>query len=437
MLTSKPIVIIGMQRSGTSALAGALAHLGVYFGSHEMLYQADANNPQGYFEHRKATILNLRCLHTFQMHPTSFGRLPNNWKANPQSDSLRNELKDYLKSEFAHQKHWGIKQPVTSLVLPLYNDVFSELGIEPHYILCVRSPLETMASEAHLDFGDSYRVMPSLGMRALGSWLRYTLGAAADTIGHRLSVVSYPDLLSNPAGVLERLVNQEPSWQPSEEQIHRAVASIKPDLHHNRVPIDGLDEFPSIVKQTYLATTQFNESDSTSRQALVDLHREFQTWTDLLGEPAPPAGKLGLAWVQDGKPRVAEVAYQPTGDWQTISVQVDAPPKTPLNGLLYGPPFRAWIRHSTWHVGGMRTSATLRGGLGSQLKYGAGLYQLDGVFEPNQINVTTPGGDGPYTLEIEFLLETGPMIIEDAAAGLARKLEDCVLGFEQLMAQSR
>jgi hypothetical protein len=433
--SSRPIVIIGMQRSGTSALAGALARLGVNFGSEELLYQGDANNPQGYFEHRKATILNLRCLHTFQMHPTSFGCLPKNWKVNPQSESLRSELKDYLKIEFAHQKRWGIKQPVTSLVLPIYNDVFSELGVEPHYVLCVRSPLETMASEARLDFGGSYRVMPSLGMRAIGSWLRYTLGAAADAFGYKLSVVAYPDLLSNPADVLARLVARDDSWQPSTEQFQEAVASIKTDLRHNRVSLDELDAFPPIVKQTYLATTRFNDSNQTDWDEILALHQEFTTWTELLGDPEPAAGKLGLAWVQDGKARVTETPFQPTGDWQTVAIQVDAPPKTNLNGLLYGPPFRGWIRRSIWHVGDMKTSATLRGGLGSQLSYEAGMYRLDGVFEPNQIGLTTPGGEGLYTLELELLLETGPQVFEDAAAALARKLEACVSNFELLSAQ--
>ncbi len=162
-LHPRPIVIIGMQRSGTSALAGALVHLGLNLGNEKWLYEGDANNPQGYFENRKIVTLNLRCLEAFQMHPTSFGQLPPNWKEHPMAEDFRADLKKILIEEYEGGGRWGMKQPVTSLLLPLYNDVFSGLGLTPTYVLCVRNPLESMASEARLDFGDSYPSWLPLG----------------------------------------------------------------------------------------------------------------------------------------------------------------------------------------------------------------------------------------------------------------------------------
>ncbi len=135
-----PIVVIGMQRSGTSALSAFYKKLGVFFGKPDLLYPPDANNPNGFFEHRKATLLNLRCLEAFQMHPTSFDHLQTDWKQHPQADSLRKELKSFIKDEFSTGARWGIKQPLTSLVMHFYNEVFAEMDIQPHYVLACEIP---------------------------------------------------------------------------------------------------------------------------------------------------------------------------------------------------------------------------------------------------------------------------------------------------------
>ena len=418
-----PIIIVGMQRSGTSALAGALSKLGVFFGKEEWLYPPDANNREGYFEHRKATILNLRCLDTFQMHPTSFGTMPTNWKAHPIGESLRSELREFISTDFSKKGKWGIKQPVTSLVMPLYNDVFDELGILPHYVLCVRNPLETMESEARLDFGDAYRVMAPLEKRAVGSWLRYTLGAFVDAVGHPLTVVSYEEFLTAPKQVLEQIVSRHEDWEPTTEMWEAAVGSIRTGLRHNRIEVDRLNELPPLVENAFIAATSFDDLDPKRWEGVIDLHGQFNAWVNLMSESQAPAGKFGLAWLMDGEQQISEVAYLPTGDWQTIRISVAAPPKTNVSGLLYGWPFRAWIRKCVWVSGAGKAPAHLRTGIGSNLRSSAGVYRLEGVFEPNQINATTPGFLGPYELELEILLESGLSVSQRAAANLAEKLE--------------
>ncbi len=432
-LHRNPIVILGMQRSGTSALAGALYRLGVSFGRESLLYQGDANNAGGYYEHRKATILNLRTLRTFQMHPTSLGRLPEGWKEHPQAESLRAELRGFIETEFANPGRWAIKQPVTSMVIPLYTDVFNELAIEPHYVICVRNPLECMASESKLDFGDSYRVMASLGEAAVGSWLRYTLGAFADVQGRRhLTVVPYADFLADPDTSLRAIVDEHPDWEPSRQQWVEAMSSIKGDLRHNRVTEQALDSYPALVGRTFRAASSFDPSNVEDWRTILGLYREYELWISMMSEPATPPGKLGLAWIEDGRQRISEVRYAPEGSWQTIRLPIDAPPKTVVSGLLYGRPYRAWIRKCVWNIGEKTAPAALRTGLGSSIERAGPLSLLHGVFEPNQIALTTPAGPGPYDLEIEMFLEVGPFVSEEIAAGLSRKLEECVLSVERL-----
>lgn len=425
-LHPEPIIVVGMQRSGTSALSGALRELGLDFGKDELLYPGDSNNLPGFFEHRRATIFNLRCLETFQMHPTSFTRLPDYWKNHPEAASLKELLKDFLKEEFNRNARWGIKQPLTSLVLPIYNEVFRELGLSPHYVLCVRNPLEVMQSESRLDFGGSYRVMAPLGKKAIGSWLRYTLGSIADSVGHKLTVVGYDRLLAEPRQEIESVLAKHTDWNPSESEWSHAVGTIRTDLRHNKAPLQALDALPSVVGKTYQICLDFDSGKSESWSLAQDCLAEFEGWRNLLSDEDAPTGKLGLAWMHDGQPHKAEVPFIPTGNWQKIRIKVDSPPKTLVSGLIYGYPCRVWIRRSVWIRGEMETTASLGCGLGSEMTVLRGVTKLDAVFEPNQIQVVTPGGSGPFELELDFLLETGPQISEQVAARVARQLDQCV-----------
>jgi hypothetical protein len=435
-LNSRPILIIGMQRSGTSALAGALARLGLSLGNEKWLYEADINNPTGYFENRKITTLNMRCLDIFQMHATSFNGLQPNWKEHPMAGDLRSDLKNILEEEFEGVGRWGIKHPLNSLLLPLYNDVFSEMGLEPSYILCVRNPLEPMASEARLDFGDSYRVMASLGKMAIGSWLRYTLGSFADTHGHSLQVVSYDELLVNPRLQLERVVSHEQDWTPTEDEWQAAAASVKPDLRHNRGAEDAFVSLPSLVRETYRAAISFDGGDSCWKEVL-GLHRKFEEWVHLMAEPGPQAGKLGLSWVEGGVRKVAEARFAPSGGWQTVCLEIDAPPRTWLVGLIYGQPCRVWIRRSEWHFGDQASPAPLACGSGSEITTQGDYCRLNGVFEPDQIRFRTTDAPGPYRLELEFWLETGLSISGDAAYRVSRRLDQCVTVVEEMLCSKK
>ena len=422
---TRPIVILGMQRSGTSALSGALARLGLDFGDPAMLHEADANNPRGYYEHRQVTILNLRALGEFQMHVTSFESLPESWREFPQAAELRASLTEFLKDEFGSRPLWVLKHPLISLVLPLYNDAFEELGLQPHYLVCVRNPLEAMESESRLDFGGGYRVMQPLGKMAIGSWLRYTLGSVCEAQPNETKLIAYDALLSDPRPILESIVASHPGWNPSPAQWTDALASIDSGLRRNRRPIEELDRFPAIVRQTFDASLQAADQ-GVDLDRFQALYREFKIWTRMLGEPRQPTGKLGLSWMEAGTLRIAEIDYDVLPTWQTIRLQVDAPPKTPLSGLIYGLPARVWIRGATWTSLAGRTDAPIACGPASQLTQSNGVARLDAVFEPRQIQLVTPNtAGGSYTLEVELLLETGPSIHREAAARLARLLDRC------------
>ncbi len=55
---NRVLFVTGMHRSGTSATAGLLAHLGLYPGRQRDLLPPNAFNPNGYWEHHEVVALN-------------------------------------------------------------------------------------------------------------------------------------------------------------------------------------------------------------------------------------------------------------------------------------------------------------------------------------------------------------------------------------------
>ncbi|MCF7983290.1 MAG: sulfotransferase, partial [Thiohalocapsa sp.] len=56
--SERTVAVLGMHRSGTSAVAGLLAKMGLSFGAESALLPASSDNPKGYFEHRTLVAAN-------------------------------------------------------------------------------------------------------------------------------------------------------------------------------------------------------------------------------------------------------------------------------------------------------------------------------------------------------------------------------------------
>ena len=58
------LFVLGMHRSGTSAITGALRHCDVWVGEEKELTEANVENPQGFWERRDMRDLCDQMLHT-------------------------------------------------------------------------------------------------------------------------------------------------------------------------------------------------------------------------------------------------------------------------------------------------------------------------------------------------------------------------------------
>jgi hypothetical protein len=134
---SRPvIVVLGSGRSGTSLLMQALAGLGMRVS--ERMVATRPDNPEGFFKDARIVKIQadlLRALGAWPFHP-----LPADWQSRPAAAEARVALREVLLEQQAGEGVWGFKDPRTASFLPLWQDVFAELGLAPRYILALRAP---------------------------------------------------------------------------------------------------------------------------------------------------------------------------------------------------------------------------------------------------------------------------------------------------------
>lgn len=227
----RAIVIVGMHRSGTSALTRTVNLLGA--ATPQTLMGATANNLRGHWESKPIVELNDEILaacghrwysrHRIAVSPTEVVRANGMWQ----------RLRDTLEGEFAGASTVVLKDPRISRLVPLYREVLTEAGYSVEAVLTLRSPLEVAQSLARRDDMEP--------RRALGVWMRYTLDAERGTRGLPRALVVYEDLLADWRGTTSRMKQQLGGyWPPVTSEAAAAIdAFLSPELRHHRIDAPG------------------------------------------------------------------------------------------------------------------------------------------------------------------------------------------------------
>jgi len=188
---STGLVVLGMHRSGTSACAGLLRLHGAYLG--EVIGEGP-DNPKGFWENQKATLLNEEVLRVLEC------RWDWPWMFPEQGlDGLADkftERRDAIAEELGSHSLWAIKDPRMCLLWPWWQVGLSRvatLGI----LLCLRQPMQVAQSLARRNQIDTNQ--------ALFLWARYVLSAELYSRGMRRVTVFYDDILNAPAQIIAQI----------------------------------------------------------------------------------------------------------------------------------------------------------------------------------------------------------------------------------------
>src|SRR5271155_6002863 len=98
MPSSRAVLVLGMHRSGTSAVARGLQMLGVYLGNDFLCAKPD--NPRGYWEDRNIYDINERLLAVLGLKWEDIALIDDAQWHEPEVEALLAEAVEYLQSHF-------------------------------------------------------------------------------------------------------------------------------------------------------------------------------------------------------------------------------------------------------------------------------------------------------------------------------------------------
>lgn len=189
------LVVLGMHRSGTSAMAGVLSHMGCDL-PRDLMPPTDAN-PKGYFESNKAYRLNddlLKSGGSSWDDPAAFNPA---WYESPRFPEYRMRAAGVLREEFGESGFFVLKDPRMCRLLPFWQRVLADQDIGARYVCIHRHPREVAASVGRREGWPE-----TVG---LVLWLRHVIEAERASRGLPRVFVSYDGLLSDWRGTVTRI----------------------------------------------------------------------------------------------------------------------------------------------------------------------------------------------------------------------------------------
>jgi hypothetical protein len=249
MASSRAVIVLGMHRSGTSALARGLQMLGVYLGNDFLSPQPD--NPTGYWEDRNIFEINERLLAVFGLKWEDVALIDDVQWHNQAVESLHAEAVQYLRSEFVSHSLWGFKDPRTIRLLPFWRSVLHHLQVDECYLVVIRNPRSVANSLMQR------QVMDAVTAHLL--WLVYVVPNLSLIADQPFIVADYDLVMSDPYQELERIA--------------RGL-----DIPLDDTSKDRISEFASDFLDANLRHNFFDASDFELNLGLPPLTREAYLW---------------------------------------------------------------------------------------------------------------------------------------------------------------
>lgn len=312
---AQALFILGMHRSGTSALARVVNLLGAELGSD--LMQAADDNEKGFFEHEGAVVIHEALLTSLHLRWCDFLPLPEGWQSSAEAKDASGELTALIERDFAGAPLWAIKDPRMSRLFPLWKPLVEKRDMKPLALVTWRNPLEVAASLKKRD-----------GMaesNALLCWLAYTLEGLRHAQGLPMAIVSYDALMENWQGTMEHAAQSLGIEWPRTPAAAKAEVEqfLTPSLrHHTRQMQWGDSPIHHMARRTVALLEEYDEA---ACHVLLDDWAEYCARVQEAAQwPSQEASRLSKAYAEVTKERddhahaIQDLKQQLVELWQRI-----------------------------------------------------------------------------------------------------------------------
>lgn len=267
------IVVLGMHRSGTSAVARALKVLGVDLGDH--LMAANAVNIKGFWEDIDINELNIELMSSISTDWHHLTTMQKSDVATLRDAGFFPRAEQLLRAKLHGHERFGFKDPRTAKLLPFWNEVFVRLKCQVSYVLVSRHPLSIVKS---LTKRDGFEPEKTYLL-----WLMHILEALSGTSGKRRVLVDYDHLMLDPDREIHRMARSLGFEVDTVSLAHYKTEFLDASLRHSVFDQSTLDtekNCPPLVRDVYrglleVASDNYVLNSKELQQNLVLWNEEF------------------------------------------------------------------------------------------------------------------------------------------------------------------
>ena len=260
------ILVLGMHRSGTSAVAGTLTKLGA--SAPKNLMPADRYNTRGHFKSTKLADFHDELLTSAGSTWTDWRAFNSSWPSSPLAAPFKQRAHELYESEFDGSPFSVMKDPRICRFAPFWLDVLREGRHAVRIVMPVRSPLDVASSLKRRDG------LPLT--KGLLLWLRYCLDAEVSTRGEARSILLWHEFLSDWRQACNKIAADTGlSWpRLSDRSAHEIDAFLSREMVHHETDHPSLLAHPDAhvwAVRTYEALIELSRNPmSNSALATLD-----------------------------------------------------------------------------------------------------------------------------------------------------------------------
>lgn len=264
------LLVLGMHRSGTSALTRLLSLAGARLPLR--LMPAGPGNESGHWEPLYLTEYHEKVLEGLgsswhDWHSVDFSTAPP-----ARIDEIKSRIKALIEEDYPDEGLYAVKDPRICRFAKFFIDTIEETGDRVALIHVFRSPLDVVNSL------NSRKVVWPQGYTTTDAallWLRHVLDAETACRGRRRALISFDSLMANPELALANIARQtglkfEKSWTEIEPDVRTFLA---PNQRHHAFSVADLNINPDTrgwVENAYLALRDLErDPDDTSAAAKI------------------------------------------------------------------------------------------------------------------------------------------------------------------------
>ena len=273
------LVVLGMHRSGTSALTHALSRLGARLPKN-LLPKLENNNPEGFWESTDVLRINEMLLEEIGSRWDDWSRIDLEEVDAGCRNSFFSSASAALQENYHEAPLIALKDPRICRIYPFWQQALDACGYATAPVLIVRNPMEVARS---LAARDNFSLAKSVAL-----WLRHVLDAEITTRDQVRAIVTYDQLVGAPIKVLSRIAGDFGLDETPVRQNYEADPVLKQDQRHHVIDVDELADNKVTcgwARDVYLALSRIAEGSSGNAEldTLDKVRINFEDSLDVFG----------------------------------------------------------------------------------------------------------------------------------------------------------